>query len=51
MGDTNQSQFQTQQTHDVANKAVAEQVGAGNTASHLHNCSIHIMNKREWTNE
>ena len=37
MGNINQTQFQTQQTHDVANETIAEQVDAKNTASHLHN--------------
>ena len=47
MGDIHQNQFQTQQTHDVANEAVAEQVDAENTASQLHNNKVHIMNKRQ----
>ena len=50
-GDTDQNHFQTQQTHDVANEAVVEQVDAENTASHVHNHNIHIMNKGKWTNE
>ena len=33
MGDIDQNQFQTQQTHAAANEVVAEQVDAENTAS------------------
>ena len=51
MGDTNQNHFQTQQTHGIANEAVVEQVDAENTASHVRNHNIHIMNKGKWTNE
>ena len=40
---------QTQQVHDVANEAVAEQVNAENTASQLHNKNFHTLNKGEWT--
>ena len=47
----NQNQFQTQQTHDVANEAVAEQVDPENAASQLRNNNVHIMNKGEWTNK
>ena len=47
MGGINQIQFQTEQTHDVANETVAEQVDAGNTASQLHKNNVHIMNKGE----
>ena len=50
-GDIDQNQFQTQQTHDVANKTVAEQVEAENIASQLRKNNVHIMNKGEWTNE
>ena len=32
MGDIDQNQFQPQQTHDVANETVAEQVDAENIA-------------------
>ena len=51
MGDIEQNQFQSQQTHDVANETVAEEVDAENIASQLHNKNVHIMNKEEWTNE
>ena len=51
MGDIDQNQFQSQQTHDVANETVAEQVDAENIASHLHNKNVHIMNKEEWRKE
>ena len=51
MGHIDQNQFQTQQTHDLANETVAEQVDAENIASQLHNNNAHIMNKGEWTNE
>ena len=40
---------QTQQVHDLANEAVAEQVNAENTASQLHNKNFHTLNKEEWT--
>ena len=40
---------QTQQVHDVANEAVAEQVNAENTASQVHNKNFHTLNKGEWT--
>ena len=50
MGNIDQSQFQTQQTHEVANETVAEQVDAKNITIPLHN-NVHIMNKEEWTNE
>ena len=33
MGDIDQNQFQTQQTHDVADETVAEKVDAENIAS------------------
>ena len=45
-GDIDQNQFQPQQTHDVANETIAEQVDAENTASQ-HNSNVHIMNKGE----
>ena len=51
MGDIIQNQFQPQQTHDVANETVAEQVHAENVTSELHNNNVHIMNKGEWTDE
>ena len=51
MGDIDQNQFQPQQTHDVVNKTVVEQVDAENIASQLHNNNVHIMNRGEWTNE
>ena len=52
MGDIDQNQFQTQQTHDVANETVAEQVEAENVASQLRKSNVlHIMNKGECTNE
>ena len=51
MGDINQNQFQTQQTHDVANEAIAEQVVAQNIASQLHNNNVHSMSKGERRNE
>ena len=44
MGDIDQNQFQTQQTHDVANETVAEQVDAENIANELHSNNAHIMN-------
>ena len=50
-GDNDQNQFQTQQTHDVANETLAEQVDSENIASQLHNNNVYIMNKGEWTNE
>ena len=45
MGDIDQNQFQTQQAYDVANKIVAEQVHAENTASQWHNNNIRITKK------
>ena len=51
MRDIDQNQFQPQQTHDVANKTVAEQADAESIASQLHNINVHIMNKEGWTNE
>ena len=51
MGGIDQNQFQSQQTHDVANETVAEQVDAENIASQLHNKNVHIMNKEEWRKE
>ena len=51
MGDIDQNQFQPQQTHDVANGTVVEQVDAENIASQLHNNNVCIMNKGEWTNK
>ena len=51
MGDIEQNQFQSQQTHDVANETVAEEVDAENIASQLHNKNVHIMNKEEWRKE
>ena len=51
MGDIDQNQFQTQQTHDIVNETVAEQVDAENIASQLYNNNVHIMNIGEWTNE
>ena len=47
MGDIDQNQFQPQQTHDVANETVAEQVDAENIASQLQNKNVHIMSKGE----
>ena len=47
MRDCDQNPFQPQQTHDVSNETVAEQVDAENIASQLHNKNIHIMNKGE----
>ena len=44
MGDI---QFQTQQTYDVANETVAQQVDAQNLASQLHKNNVHIMKKGE----
>ena len=38
-------------THDVADETVAEKVDAEDIASQLHNNTVHIMNKRERTNE
>ena len=49
MGDIDQNQFQPQQTHDVANETVAEQVDAENIASQLQNKNVHIMSKGELT--
>ena len=46
-GDNDQNQFQTQQTHDVANETLAEQVDSENIASQLHNNNVYIMNKGE----
>ena len=51
MADINQNQFQTLQTHDIANNAVAEQLDAENTASQLHNNNVHNMNKGKRTNK
>ena len=51
MGDITQNQYQIQQTHNVANKTVAEQVDVENIASQLHSNNVHIMNKEEWTNK
>ena len=51
MGDINQSQFQTQKIHDLADKIVAEEFDTENIASQLHNNNVHIMSKGEWTNE
>ena len=51
MRDCDQNPFQPQQTHDVSNGTVAEQVDAENIASQLHNKNIHIMNKGEQTNK
>ena len=51
MEGVDQIPFQTQQTHDVANETVVEQVGAENTASMLHNNNVHIMNNDERTNK
>ena len=51
MGNIDHSQFQTHQTHKVANKTVAEQVDAKNIAIPLHNNNVHIMNKGEWTKD
>ena len=47
MGNIDHSQFQTHQTHKVANETVAEQVDAKNIAIPLHNNNVHIMNKGE----
>ena len=51
MGDNDQNRFQTQQTHDVSNETVAEQVDAESIASQLHNNNFHIMKKGEWAYE
>ena len=51
MGDNDQNRFQTQQTHDVSNETVAEQVDAESIASQLHNNNVHIMKKGEWAYE
>ena len=51
MGDIDQMQFQTQQTHDVANQTGAEQVDAENTSNQLHENNVHSINKGEWMNE
>ena len=51
MGDNDQNRFQTEQTHDVANETVAEQVDAESIASQLHNNNVHIMKKGEWAYE
>ena len=51
MGDIDQNQFHTQQTYDIANKTVAQQVDAQNLASQLHKNNVHIMNKGEWTDK
>ena len=51
MGDIDQNQFRSQQTRDVANETVAEQVDAENIASQLHNNDVHIINKQEWMNK
>ena len=40
MGDNDQNRFQTQQTHDVSNETVAEQVDAESIASQLHNNNV-----------
>ena len=45
MGDIDQNQFQTQQTHEIANETVAEHIDAENIASQLHNNNVHIINK------
>ena len=37
MGDIDQNQFQTQQTHEIANETVAEHTDAENIASQLDN--------------
>ena len=47
MGDITQNQYQIQQTHNVANKTVAEQVDVENIASQLHSNNVHIMNEEE----
>ena len=47
MGDNDQNRFQTEQTDDVANEIVAEQVDAESIASQLHNNNVHIMKKGE----
>ena len=51
MGDIDQNQFHTEQTYDIANKTVAQQVDAQNLASQLHKNNVHIMNKGEWTDK
>ena len=52
MGDIDQNQFLTQQTHGLASEILAEQVDAENTTSHIHKNNVYIMNKGEWmTNE
>ena len=51
MGDIDQNQFRSQQTRDVANETVAEQVDAENIASQLRNNDVHIINKQEWMNK
>ena len=50
MGDIDQNQFQPQQTHDAANRTVAEQGDAENIANQLHNNNVHIVNEGKWTN-
>ena len=51
MGDIDQNQFHTQQTYDIGNETVAQQVDAQNLASQLHKNNVHIMNKGEWTDK
>ena len=51
MGDIDQSQFQTQKIHGLADKTVAEESDTENIASQLHNNNVHIMSKEEWANE
>ena len=51
MGDIDQNQFQTQQTHDVATETIAEEVDAESIVSQLHNNYVYIMKKGEWTKE
>ena len=51
MRDIDQNQFQPQQTHDVANETVVEQVDTEIIASQLHNINVHIMNKEGWMNK
>ena len=40
MRDIDQNQFQPQQTHDVANETVVEQVDTEIIASQLHNINV-----------
>ena len=51
MGDNDQNRFQTEQTDEVANEIVAEQVDTESIASQLHNNNDQIMKKGEWAYE